>query len=51
MQFFCRLVFGTPDFPTANRQLTDADGVISLDASEKYSRLGFASSKMLLSWQ
>ena len=35
----------------SDRQLTDADGVISLVASEKCSRLGFGSSRMLLSWQ
>ena len=33
----------------SDRQLTDADGVISLVASEKCSRLGFGSSRMLLS--
>ena len=35
----------------SDRQLADADGVISLVASEKCSRLGFGSSRMLLSWQ
>jgi hypothetical protein len=54
VQIFCRLCFGTPDFLTANRQLTDADSAILLVASEKCSRLGFGgfeSSSMLLSWQ
>ena len=46
---FLSAVFWHPRF--SDRQLTDADGVISLVASEKCSRLGFGSSRMLLSWQ
>ena len=46
---FFLAVFWHPRF--SDRQLTDADGVISLVASEKCSRLGFGSSRMLLSWQ
>jgi hypothetical protein len=46
---FFLAVFWHPRF--SDRQLTDADGVISLAASEKCSRLGFGSSGMLLSWQ
>jgi hypothetical protein len=46
---FLSAVFWHPRF--SDRQLIDADGVISLVASEKRSRLGFASSRMLLPWQ
>jgi hypothetical protein len=48
---FSWLCFGTPDFSTANSQMRMALFHISLVASENCSRLGFGSSRMLLSWQ
>jgi hypothetical protein len=48
----CRFFLGCVLHPRfSDHQLTDADGVISLVASEKCSRLGFGSSRMFLSWQ